>query len=190
MSDDHSHDEHDGPHAGPIRTPKQLILAVFFSFIVPIIAIILLVTFVTSDKQPAAGSDTMQAEATARRIQPVGMVEVKDVSDPSALKNGEQVFGAQCVACHGTGVAGAPKLGDSAAWAPRIAQGYDALLTSALKGKGAMGPQGGGDFTDVEIGRAVAYLANKGGAKFAEPAAAIAPTAAASSATSAKQAAK
>jgi len=178
MSDDHRHDEHDGPHAGPIRTPKQLILAVFFSFIVPIIAIILLVTFVASDKQPAAGSDTMQAEATARRIQPVGMVEVKDVSDPSALKNGEQVYGAQCVACHGTGVAGAPKFGDPAAWAPRIGQGYEVLLTSVLKGKGAMGPQGGGDFTDLEIGRAVVFMANKGGAKFAEPAMAAASAAA------------
>ena len=191
MSDDHSHDEHDGPHAGPIRTPKQLILAVFFSFIVPIIAIILLVTFVASDKQPAAGSDTMKAEAIARRIQPVGMVEVKDVSDPSALKNGEQVYGAQCVACHGTGVAGAPKFGDPAAWAPRIGQGYEALLASSLKGKGAMGPQGGGDFTDLEIGRAVVYMANKGGAKLAEPALAASPAAAASAPASApaKQAA-
>ncbi len=67
--------------------------------------------------------------------------------------------------------------GDEAAWAPRIKTGYEALLTSALKGKGAMGAQGGGDFSDFEVGRAVVYMANKGGAKFDEP---KAPAAAAS----------
>jgi hypothetical protein len=74
-------------------------------------------------------------------------------------------------------VAGAPKVGDADAWAPRIKTGYAALLNSALKGKNAMGPQGGGDFSEFEIGRAVVYLANKGGAKFDEP---KAPAAAAS----------
>ncbi|HEY2929621.1 c-type cytochrome [Piscinibacter sp.] len=169
MSDASHNHAADGPHEGPIKTPKQLILAVFFAFIVPIIAIVLLVSFVAADKQPAAGSDAFAAEAVARRIQPVGHVEVKDLSDPSALKSGEQVFSAQCIACHGTGVAGAPKLGDSAAWAPRLGQGYETLLSHALKGKGAMGPQGGGDFSDLEIGRAVVYMANKGGAKLEEP---------------------
>jgi len=100
------------------------------------------------------------------------------------LKTGEQVYQAQCSACHAAGVAGAPKLGDEAAWGPRVKTGYEMLLTSALKGKNAMGAQGGGDFSDVEIGRAVVYLANKGGAKFDEPkapaAAASAPAEAAS----------
>lgn len=169
MSDAHSNEHHAGPHEGPIKTPKQLILAVAFAFIVPIIAIVLLVAFVAADKQPAAGSDGLGAEAVARRIQPVGSVEIKDLSDPSALKSGQEVYAAQCVACHGSGVAGAPKLGDAAGWSPRIGQGFEALLGSALKGKGAMGPQGGGDFTDLEIARAVVYLANQGGAKFAEP---------------------
>jgi cytochrome c5 len=97
-----------------------------------------------------------------------------------------QVYTAQCAACHTAGVAGAPKLGDAAAWAPRIATGYEAMLTSALKGKGSMGPQGGGDFSDFEIGRAVVYMANQSGGKLAEPAmpampaAASAPAAAAS----------
>ena len=66
-------------------------------------------------------------------------------------------------------MAGAPKLGDASAWAPRISQGYDALLHSALGGKGAMPPQGGGDLSDLEIGRAVVYMANKAGASFPEP---------------------
>ena len=78
-----------------------------------------------------------------------------------------------------TGALGAPKFGDAEAWGPRVETGYDALLHSALAGKGAMAPQGGGDFSDLEIGRAVVYMANKGGAKFEEPKAAPAQTAAA-----------
>jgi len=176
-----AHDDHDLPHEGPIKTPKQLIWAVVLAFVVPIIAIILLVNYVTAHKQPAAGSDGLSAEAVARRIEPVGRIEIKDVSDPASLKTGEQVYVAQCVACHASGAAGAPKLGDAAAWAPRLKSGYDALLASALKGKGAMGAQGGGDFSDFEIGRAVVHMANQSGGKFDEPKmpAAAAPTTAA-----------
>jgi cytochrome c5 len=172
--------EHDAPHEGPIKTPKQLILAVIFAFVVPIAAIVLLVTYVASDTKPGAGSEGLTAEAVARRIQPVGSVEVKDVTDVSTLKTGEQVYQAQCAACHATGAAGAPKFGDAAAWGPRIPQGYATLLNSALKGKGSMGPQGGGDFSDLEIGRAVVYMANHGGANLPEPKAAAPATAAAS----------
>jgi len=71
-----------------------------------------------------------------------------------------------------SGAAGAPKFGDVAAWAPRVKTGYEALLTSAVKGKGAMGAQGGGDLETLEIGRAVVYLANGSGGKFDEPKAA------------------
>ena len=65
MSD--SHDQ-DGPHEGPIKTPKQLILAVFFSFVVPIFAIILLVMYVTTDHRDASGSQGLGVEAEARRL--------------------------------------------------------------------------------------------------------------------------
>jgi len=169
MSDAHHHHDDDGPHEGPIKTPKQLIVAVFFAFVIPIIGIILLVSFVGADKRPAAGSDGLSAKAVAERIRPVGSVEVKDVNDPTSLKTGEQVYGAVCTSCHGTGNLNAPKFGDAAAWAPRIPQGFETLLTHALKGKGAMPAQGGGDFSDLEIGRAVVYMANKAGAKFEEP---------------------
>ena len=179
MSDAHNPHDHDGPHEGPIKTPKQLILAVAYAFVVPIIVIALLVEYVTSDHRPAAGTQALTAEAVAERIRPVGMVQVKDASDLSTLKTGEQVFAAQCATCHTPGLVGAPKFGDAAAWAPRVKTGYDALLHSALAGKGSMGAQGGGDFTDLEVGRAVVYMANKAGAKFDEP---KAPTAAASAA--------
>ena len=167
MSD--AHDDHDLPHEGPIKTPKQLVWAVTLAFVVPIIAIILLVNYVTSQTKPAAGSDAMSAQAVAQRLQRVGEVRVKNPSDPSTMLTGDKIYEAQCVACHGSGAAGAPKFGDEAAWGPRVKAGYAALLTSALKGKGSMGAQGGGDFSDFEIGRAVVYMANKGGAKFDEP---------------------
>ena len=166
-------------HEGPIKTPKQLIWTVVASFIVPIVVIILLINYVASGARPAAGSDGLGPQAVAKRIQPVGQIEIKDVTDVASLKTGEQVYQAQCAACHTSGAAGAPKIGDAGAWAPRVASGYPALLNSALKGKGAMGAQGGGDFTDFEIARAVVYLSNQSGAKFAEPAA---PAAAASAA--------
>jgi hypothetical protein len=67
-----------------------------------------------------------------------------------------------------------------------VKAGYEALLTSALKGKGAMGAQGGGEFSDVEVGRAVVYMANQGGAKFAEPAAPAASAASAPDAAASK----
>jgi cytochrome c5 len=167
-----AHSTHDAVHEvheGPIKTPKQLIAAVAASFIVPVIVIIGLANYVVADKRPAAGTDINDEQAIARRLQKVGKVEVRDVSDAAAAKTGEQVYTAQCSVCHAAGVAGAPKVGDTAAWAARIKTGYDALLTSALKGKGAMAAQGGGDHSDYEIARAVAYMANQGGAKFEEP---------------------
>ena len=172
---------HQEAHTGPIKTPKQLLAAVFFSFVVPVFAIIGLVYYVTSANKPLAGAQDNE-RSVAQRIQKIGMVEIRDANRP--LKSGEEVYKAQCVTCHATGVAGAPKFGDSGAWAPRIATGFDALWQSSLKGKGAMGPQGGGDFEDLEIGRAVVYLTAAAGGKFAEP---VAP--AAGSATPAANAA-
>lgn len=159
---DHAH-EH---HTGPIKTPAQLLWTSFFAFVAPIFIIIGLVYYVVSDNKPAAGAVDVE-QATAQRIQRVGTVEVRDANRP--LASGEAVYAAQCVACHAAGLAGAPKFGDAAAWAPRIATGYEAMLNSALKGKGAMGAQGGGAFRDAEIGRAVVHLANAAGGKFAVP---------------------
>ncbi|MDM4768338.1 c-type cytochrome [Pelomonas sp. SE-A7] len=174
---DHAHDH--GAHEGPIKTPKQLMWAVGFAFVVPVLVIVMLAMYVTAAVKPAAGSSGLDEQAVAARIQPVGTIEIKDANDAASMKTGEQVFQAQCAACHATGAAGAPKLGDAAAWGPRLKGGVEALLTSALKGKGNMGAQGGGDFSDFEIKRAVVYMANQGGAKFEEP---KAPAAAASAA--------
>ena len=168
MSDSNDHTGHDA-HEGPIKTPKQLAWAILLSLVVPVVIIIALVNFVALGDKPAAGTDALKPEAVAQRIAPVARVELKDASDTASLKTGEQVYQAQCAACHNVGAAGAPKLGDAAAWAPRIKTGYEALLNSALKGKGAMGAQGGGDFSDFEIARSVVYMTNQAGGKFAEP---------------------
>jgi cytochrome c5 len=151
-------------------------LTVFYSFVIPVFGIIALVYFVTSAPKPQSGADNTE-KAVAQRIQKIGAVEIRDANRP--LKSGEEVYNAQCAACHNAGAAGAPKLGDAGGWAPRLKTGFDALWNSALKGKGAMGAQGGGDFSDVEIGRAVVYLTGKSGGKFAEPAAPAAAEAAA-----------
>jgi cytochrome c5 len=72
---------------------------------------------------------------------------------------GKKVYDGLCVACHATGAAGAPKLGDKAAWAPRIAQGMDTLYKTSLNGKGAMPPKGGNtSLSDGEVKAAVDYM--------------------------------
>jgi len=155
-----------GHHTGPVKTPKQLALLSFFSFVVPVLVIIGLVKYVTSDAKPSAGAEQTE-QAIAQRLQRVGSVEIRDANRP--LREGMAVFTAQCAACHTTGAAGAPKVGDVAAWGSRLGQGYDTLLTHALKGKGAMCAKGGGEFNDLEIGRAVVYMANESGASFPVP---------------------
>ena len=71
---------------------------------------------------------------------------------------GEQAFMKVCSACHSTGVNGAPKIGDHAAWAPRIAQGKDALYKDAIAGKGNMPPKGGTTWPDATIRMTVDYM--------------------------------
>lgn len=179
--------DQDTSHESPIKTPKQLILTVVASFVLPVVVIVLLVNYVASSDRAGAGSDGMSEQAIEARIQPVGTVELRDSSGPAQVRTGEQVYTNVCSACHANGAAGAPKFGDEAAWGPRIKTGYDALLNSALKGKNAMPAQGGGEYSEYEIGRAVVYMANKGGAKFEEP---KAPASAASAASEPASAAK
>lgn len=78
-------------------------------------------------------------------------------------RTGKEIVAAQCVKCHGTGVGGAPKIGDRAAWTPRVKQGLDVVVRSAIHGHGAMPPRGGmADLTDTEIRSAIVYMFNVG----------------------------
>ena len=179
MSADPHYQATQDAHTGPIKSPKQLLVAVGVFFIGPILIIVGLVMFVVSGNKPsgAASGEGMSLYGVSQdnrdreladRLRKVGTIEIRDANRPLAA--GEAVFKAQCIACHGVpGIPGAPHLGDAAAWGPRIGQGYATLLEHALRGKGAMPAQGGGDFEDLEIGRAVVYMADAGGAKFPVP---------------------
>ncbi|MDB5841373.1 MAG: cytochrome c5 family protein [Herminiimonas sp.] len=176
MSDAHNE------HESAIKTPKQLIAAIAASFVIPIICIVLLVEYVTTDSKVGAGSASQTPEAISARIKPVADegFTLRDVNAPRQLQAGADVYKAACVACHGTGAAGAPKAGDAAAWSARIAQGVDVLVKHAIEGIRAMPPKGGNpDLDDVEVARAVVYMANESGAKFKEPEVKAAPPAAA-----------
>jgi len=153
-------------HSTASKGPKQLIVTGLFSFLIPILIIGGLVYTYMSGGQSTPVSANPE-KAVAQRIQKIGSVEIGDANREA--RTGEQVFNAQCTACHTAGVAGAPKFGDAGAWGARIATGFEALLNSALKGKGAMGAQGGGDFSDYEVALAVVYMANGSGGKLAEP---------------------
>ena len=121
-------------------------------------------------------SDPAMKAAVAERIEPVAHLAVsgkdnsalapvqKAAAAPVADLAGEQVFNMACVACHGAGIAGAPKFGDKGAWGPRVAKGMDTLHKHALEGfqgqSGVMPPTGGRvDLSDKSIMNAVDYMA-------------------------------
>jgi cytochrome c5 len=159
-------------HSSPIKTPKQLVTVILLSFIVPVLAIVLLVKFVSSAKSISAGTAAMTPEAVAERLKPVARIDLGSGGGdaPKTLQAGEAVFKLACSACHAAGLAGAPKAGDAAAWAPRLKQGYDVLVQHATNGFKTMPAKGGNAALDpIEVARAVAYMGNLAGAKFKEP---------------------
>jgi len=106
----------------------------------------------------AKGSDESDV-----RIQPVAKFELAKAAAPAASgpRDGATIFNTICGACHNTGAAGAPKIDDKAAWAPRIAQGKEALIKSVTNGKNAMPPKGGATLSDDEIKGVVDYVVGK-----------------------------
>ena len=167
-------------HGNLIKSPKQLVVMVFASFFVPLIIIALLMVYVGSGKKPGANRDAA-AEAANQLIKPVALLDFMDASGPKVFKTGEEVYKQACASCHASGAAGAPKFGDAGGWSARLGRGYDGLLSSLVKGKGAMPARGGtnpDDISDYELGRAVVYLAASAGGKFAEPKAPELPKAA------------
>ena len=158
----------------PIKTPKQLLYAILAAFLIPIVIIVLLTQYVGNLKNPSKASDAYTEEKTLERIAPIGSIRTepvladlsaneKDANITKVALSGEQVYANRCAACHEAGVLNAPKIGDTAAWAPRISQGLDTLVYSVLNGKGAMASQKGPLNTDEELKSAVIYLTNKSG---------------------------
>ncbi len=166
MSDEHNE------HESPIKTPKQLAAAVVGFLLVTVIGIVLLVQYVTTTKLTGAGSESQSPAAIAERLQPLADqgFTLKDANAPKVLQSAEAVYTSICAACHTSGAAGAPKLGDAAGWSARNTQGYDTLVKHAIEGIRAMPAKGGNpDLDDIEVARAVVYMANKSGGKFKEP---------------------
>jgi cytochrome c5 len=188
-SQSHQEDQVEGhveEHGTLIKTPKQLIVTIVLSFIIPVVVIILLVSWVTSGTKTSAGSDTLGAEATTLRIAPVARIEITEggapvaamivadapvvvavaevqsgpVTDgPTDMVKGEQIYKQACMACHAVGVAGAPKSGDKTAWAPAMSRGMDSMVANAIKGKGVMPARGGlAKASDKDISDAVHYM--------------------------------
>jgi cytochrome c5 len=157
-------------HSSPIRTPKQLITVVVLAFVVPVLIIVLLVKYVVGGKSESVGAEAMTPEAIAERLRPVGSVVLAQAAGPRTLQSGEAVYKLACSACHTAGVAGAPKTGDAAAWAPRLKQDYETLVKHAVEGFKTMPAKGGNaDLDPIEVARAVVHMANQSGAKFKEP---------------------
>ncbi len=118
------------------------------------------------------GAPVPAAAPVAKAEEEAKPAAVAEAEKPAAAagKTGEQVVKSVCIMCHGTGLMGAPKIGDAAGWAPRIEQGYDTLVQHAINGIRTMPAKGGNPgLSDQEVARAVAYMANQGGAKFTEP---------------------
>jgi cytochrome c5 len=165
-------------HSSPIKTPKQLIIAVVLAFLVPVLVIIMLAQIATSGKRKPADSAAAE-EAVAKRLKPVGEVVVAAAGGTQQLRDGKTVVESACAACHASGALNAPKIGDKAAWSKLAARGLDALTASAIKGVRQMPARGGNpDIPDIEIARAIAYMANQSGGNLKEPAAAAAAPAA------------
>jgi cytochrome c5 len=162
-------------HTSFIKTPQQLVVVILLSFILPVVVIVLLVKLVLS--QPHADPGALKPDAVTERIRPVGSVEfgtggvakgaakgsqVAAAGKKAGPMDGKTVYEKTCSVCHTAGVAGAPKPGDKAAWAPRLKQGMPALVQAVIKGKGAMPPKGGNAaLSDAEVRAAVDFVVSQ-----------------------------
>ena len=170
-----SQTEHESAHESPGKMSKPLIIVVALAVLV--LVIVLVWQFAANIRTIDKDSPAMSNDAVAKRLKPVGELTLADAGGAAAKgsRSGEEVYKSVCSVCHATGAAGAPKLGDKAGWAPRVKEGQKHLVSTALKGAGAMPARGGNsELSDVEVERAVVYIANQSGAKFKEPAAAVA----------------
>jgi cytochrome c5 len=157
-------------HGSLIKTPKQLIVVCLIALVVPV-AIALLGSQLLSGSKHIDGTEPKKL--ANQRIKPVGELVKFDGAPPpmaapavvavaTKAKTGEEVYNGACVACHGAGIAGAPKTGDKALWAPRIAQGMNTLYEHAIKGFKTMPAKGGQvALSDDEVKAGVDYQVAK-----------------------------
>jgi cytochrome c5 len=131
---------------------------------------ILAPTAMAMGSKPAEDEDAVNA-----RIAPVAKLSLEPApakAGATGNRSGEEMYNTVCHVCHAPGspVPTSPKFGDKAMWAPRIGVGLDVLTKNAIAGKNAMPPKGGAaDASELEIARAIVYMANHSGANFKEP---------------------
>ena len=158
-----------------IKPPRQLMALLAIGFAVPaLIAALIALLVVTEGRKLDQGPSSLDANAVAARIKPVAEVAFAESGGGAAkaAQTGEKVVQQYCAACHATGAAGAPKIGDKGSWATRIGSGLDQMLKVSISGKGAMPARGGAaGLSDFELARAIVHMANQSGGKLKEPAA-------------------
>ena len=158
-------------HSTAIRTPQKLILVVLLGLLVPILLIVMIVQMVTGGLRVDTDNRAMSEDAVAQRLKPVGEVALAEATltapatqaaVSSGKSDGSKVYQIVCAACHGAGLAGAPKLGDKAAWKARLAQGLSTLHEHAIKGIRAMPAKGANpSLSDPEVSAAVDYMVSQ-----------------------------
>jgi cytochrome c5 len=153
-------------HGSLVKTPKQLIVVCVLALVVPVAIALLGAQLLSGSKHIDRSEPKKLVE---QRIKPVGELVKFDGAPPpvpvasvvavvAKAKSGEEVYNGACVACHGAGIAGAPKTGDKALWAPRVAQGVNVLYEHAIKGFKAMPAKGGqAGLSDEEVKASVDY---------------------------------
>lgn len=162
-------------------TPQEVIISILAGLFAPLLAIFLIVQLVLGiqDSHKPDATDEAAQKATVDRIKPFATLVALDANAPKVEKSGQEVYDAVCTSCHAAGALGAPKFDNKGDWGPRIGKGFDTLVKHAIEGFNQMPARGGdGDLSDVEVARAVAYMANSAGASFKAPEPAAAPAAA------------
>lgn len=143
------------------RNVYKMLLIVVGALAIFFVLSIVIARFVSSPNEAESGVDTMVEAAVIERIKPFGESNVGavPVAAASSAVDGEGTYTSACFACHGTGAAGAPKLGDKGAWSKRIAQGTDTLLDHAINGfKGMPAKGGNASLSDAAVEAAVEYM--------------------------------
>lgn len=150
-------------------TPRDFIYATLGGLLAPGLTIFLIVMLVLGIQANLGESDAAPvADRIVReRIQPFGQSVAVDPNAPKIERTGEQVYLEVCAGCHDSGALGAPRHKEAGDWGKRLAQGYDTLLTHALKGFNKMPARGGDpDLSDLEVARSVVHMTNAAGARF------------------------
>lgn len=154
------------------KCAKKSCQSCLYGLLAAVVVLILFIGALVSTFLGHSSPESLDPEAVASRIAPVAQYNTGAVvAEPVATGplTGEQVYKRVCMTCHDAGLAGAPKLGDAAGWAPRIANGAAAVYHNAIHGIGGMPARGGNAaLSDLEVKRAVAYIVNLSGGQFDE----------------------